>query len=119
MLAPGQRLSTAGAGITGRGPGDGLAASSPALAFSGRITPKMRPHDRDDTDDDVCLQLRRRHAQAAGTRACQALCADDFRSPAFGGGLGPDDAAGQSAGQVIGTGSRVPGMPGLAQGWPC
>jgi hypothetical protein len=62
MLALGQRLDTARAGITGRWPGDGFAASSPALAFSGRITPKMRPLDRDDTDDDFCLQLRRRHA---------------------------------------------------------
>jgi hypothetical protein len=42
------------------------------------------------------------------TRACQALCAGGFREPAFGGGPGPDDAAGDSAGQVIGTGSRVP-----------
>jgi hypothetical protein len=40
---------------------DRFAASSPALTFSGRITPKMRPQDRDDTDDDLCLQLRRRH----------------------------------------------------------
>jgi hypothetical protein len=62
MLVLGQRLDTARAGITGLWPGDGFAASSPALAFSGRITPKRRPHDRDDTDDDFCLQLRRRHA---------------------------------------------------------
>ena len=40
---------------------DRFAASSPALAFSGRITPKMRPQDRDDTDDALCLQLRRRY----------------------------------------------------------
>jgi len=62
MLALGQRLDTARAGITGRWPGDGFAASSPALAFSGPITLKRRPQDRDDTDDDFCQQLRRRHA---------------------------------------------------------
>jgi len=39
-----------------------LAASSPALAFRGRITPQMRPHDRGDTGDDLGLQLRRRQA---------------------------------------------------------
>jgi hypothetical protein len=39
----------------------------------------MRPKDRDETDDDLCLQLRQRHAQAVETRACQALSVDDFR----------------------------------------
>jgi len=58
----GQRLGTARAGIAGRWPGDGFGASSPALAFRGRITPKMRPQDRDDTGGDVCLLLRQRHA---------------------------------------------------------
>jgi len=61
-LAPGQRLDTARAGITGRWPGDGFAAGSRALAVSGRITLNRRPHDRDDTDDDFGLQLRRRPA---------------------------------------------------------
>jgi hypothetical protein len=61
MPGPGQRLDTARAGIAGRWPGDGLAAGSPALAVGGRITPKRCRQDRDDSGDDSCLQLRRRH----------------------------------------------------------
>jgi hypothetical protein len=41
---------------------DGVAAGSPTLAFSGHVTPKMRPQDRDDTDGDLCPQLRQRPA---------------------------------------------------------
>ncbi len=35
------------------------------LASSGHTTPEMRPLDRDDTEDDLCTQLRRRRVYAA------------------------------------------------------
>jgi hypothetical protein len=60
--------------------GNRSAARLPARsAFSWRTTPKTRPLDRYDTDDDLSPQLRRRHAYAAETPAYQALSADDFR----------------------------------------
>ena len=114
VLGLGLRAGAAGAGITGRWTGDGFAAGSPAPPSAG-VARRTGAGTIGDTGADVCLR-RRRHGPGRRKRAAAGdwvrTVSGDPRPAA---GPGRARPPGDSAGRVVGTGGRVPRMPGPAR----
>ena len=105
------------AGITGRWTGDGFAASSPAPP-SGGLSRRTGARKIDDTDDDLCLQLRggdmpkpQKHAPA---RHYVRTASGNPRSAAGSGRTMPPGRA-----QARSPVRAVASLGCLARGWPC